>query len=116
MGSRGAEKGMAWFGQRVESEIMAQEVPRQLMQSGLPANSVNQSNQSLTCGGNPEEILYIPMHDGWLGVERDEQQIAATVRGEFFRRLGYWVAITKAEVATGAETVLVAGQPQAATE
>jgi hypothetical protein len=117
MRSKRAEKGMAWFGQRAESEIMAQEVPRQLIQSGgMPPNSVNQSTQSLTCGGNPEGILYIPMHDGWLGVERDEQQIAATVRGEFFRRLGYWVTITKANVATGTNTILLAGPPQAVSE
>jgi hypothetical protein len=56
------------------------------------------------------------MHDGWLGVERDEQQIAATVRGEFFRRLGYWVTITKANVATGTNTILLAGPPQAVSE
>jgi hypothetical protein len=115
MGSKGAEQGMAWFGQRVESEIMAQKVPRQLMGSGSPSNNVQKNKlNSLTCGGNPDEgILYIPMHDGWLGVERDEQRIAATVRQEFFRRLGYWVGITKTELATGTETVLLSGPPQA---
>jgi hypothetical protein len=51
------------------------------------------------------------MHDGWLGIERDEQQIAATVRQEFFRCLGYWVTITKTELATGAKRVLIAGPP-----
>jgi hypothetical protein len=133
MKSKEAEKGMAWFGQRVESEIMVQEIPHQLMQSGTPSNVhitsnkqvqntsstavqniqiQNKSNQSLTCGGNPEDILYIPMHDGWLGIEHDEQQIAVLVRNEFFRRLGYWVTITKTELATGKERVLVAGEPK----
>ncbi len=51
------------------------------------------------------------MHDGWLGIERDEQKIAATVRDEFFRRLGYWVTIKKTKLATGEETILLAGPP-----
>ncbi len=64
---KGADKGMAWFGQRVESEIMVQEVPRQLMKTVTAPNSVNQSALSLTSRGNPDEgILYVPMHDGWL--------------------------------------------------
>ncbi len=106
---KGAKKGMAWYGQSVEAEIMAQNVPRQINGTGTPSNSVQKiKSNSLICGGNPVEgILYIPMHDGWLGVERDEQHIAATVRAEFFRRLGYWVGITKTELATGTETVLV---------
>jgi hypothetical protein len=113
MKGKNAEKGMAWFGQRVESEIMVQEVGRQLVNL-VGANCTNVQNQSttpLTCGGNPEGILYIPMHDGWLGVERDERQIAAIVRGEFFRRLGYWVTITKTKLTTGEKTVLMAGPP-----
>lgn len=104
-----AEKGMAWFGQRVESQIMAQEVPYQLMDvSGANASNLqNHSAIPLTCGGNPEEgILYVPMHDGWLGVEQDECQIAGIVRGKFFQRLGYWVTITKTELATGEKLVL----------
>lgn len=112
MRARGAKEGMAWFGQRVESEIMAQEVPRQLRNSGTLNNNVQNQPNSLTCGGNPEEILYIPMHDGWLGIERHEDQIAATVRGEFFRRLGYWVTVTKTKLATGEKTRLVGGAPQ----
>jgi hypothetical protein len=107
--AKGAEKGMAWFGQRVESEIMAQEVPRQLIAAGT-LNSTNQSAISLTSTGNSDDgILYIPMHDGWLGVERDEQRIAGTVRNEFYQRLGYWVTVTKTNMATGDETVLVSG-------
>lgn len=104
---KGADKGMAWFGQRVESEIMVQEVPRQLMQTMTAPSSVNQLAHSLTSRGNPDEgILYIPMHDGWLGIEQHEQRIAGVVRGEFHRRLGYWVGITKTELATSRETVL----------
>jgi len=105
MKGKGAEKGTAWFGQAVEAQIMVQEVPRQLLQAA--SSTKNQAN-SLTCGGNPEdEILYIPMHDGWLGIERDEQKIAATVRAEFFRRLDYRITITKTELATGRETLLL---------
>ena len=114
MRSRGAEKGMAWFGQAVEADIMAQKVPRQLMGAG-GANNIsvqNQSTLSLTCGGNPEGILYIPMHDGWLGIERHEDQIADTVRREFFRCVEYWATIKKKKLATGEETRLVAGAPQ----
>jgi len=115
MNGKNAEKGMAWFGQRVESEIMAQEVPRKLMNVG-GSSTINVQNQAtpLTCGGNPEGILYIPMHDGWLGIEQHEQQIAAKVRQEFLRCLGYWVTITKTELATGAKRVLIAGTPQVA--
>lgn len=112
-----AEKGMAWFGQRVESEIMTQEVPRQLMQAGTPGNSINLATLSLTSRGNPaDEILYIPMHDGWLGIERDEHRIASVVRNEFHQRLGYWVTITKTRLATGEETVLVSGAPLAPSD
>ena len=105
---KGANKGMAWFGQRVESEIMVQEVPRQLMQAVTAPSSVNQLSHSLTSRGNsPDGILYIPMHDGWLGIEHDEQCIASAVRSEFHQRLGYWVTITKTKLATGEETELV---------
>lgn len=107
-------KGMAWFGQRVESEIMTQDVPRHLINVG-GANSINvlnQSNSPFTSRGDSEaEILYIPMHDGWLGIERDEQKIATVVRNEFNGRLGYWVGITKTKLATGEETVLIKGPP-----
>ncbi len=104
---KGADKGMAWFGQRVESEIMVQEVPRHLMETGTAPNSVNQLSKPLTSRGNPDEgILYIPMHDGWLGIERDEQRIANVVRSEFHRRLGYWVTITKKKLATAEKPVL----------
>ena len=107
---KGADKGMAWFGQRVESEIMVQEVPRQLMKTVAAPSSVNQSTLSLTSRGNPDEgILYIPMHDGWLGIEQHEQRIASMVRNEFYQRLGYWVTITKTKLATGEKTVLVSG-------
>jgi hypothetical protein len=44
MKGKNSEKGMAWFGQRVESEIMAQEVPRKLMKVG-GANNVNVQTQ-----------------------------------------------------------------------
>ncbi len=112
MKGKKADKGLAWFGQSVEAEIMVQRVPRQLMDLGTLHNNVqNHLTNPLTCGGNPEGVFYIPMHDGWLGVERDECQIAATVRQEFFRCLGYWVTITKTELATGVKTVLVAGTP-----
>jgi hypothetical protein len=108
---------MAWFGQRVESEIMAQEVPRQLIQTVNGPSSVNNSTISLTSRGNPDEgILYIPMHDGWLGIEREEQRIATVVRSEFYRRLGYWVGITKMELETGQETVLVNGEPGSSSQ
>ena len=109
---KGVEMGMAWFGQRVESEIMVQEVPRQLLQTGTAPSSVNNVPLSLTSRGNPDDgILYIPMHDGWLGIEHDERQIASTVRNELYQRLEYWVTITKTKLETGEETVLVTGAP-----
>ena len=84
---------------------------------GTSSNYTNYSTLSLTSRGNPDDgILYIPMHDGWLGIERDEQRIAAAVRSEFYRRLGYWVAITKTKLATGQETVLVSGLPPAPSQ
>ena len=95
--------GMAWFGQTVEAGIMVDEVPRLLMGSGLVNNVPvqNQSNLSLTCGGNPDALLYIPMHDGWIGIERDELLIAQTVRGRFHEHTGYWITVTKTKLATG---------------
>jgi hypothetical protein len=107
MKGKGAEQGMAWFGQRVESEIMAQEVPRQLIQTGIVPSTIKQSTLSLTSRGDLQDgILYIPMHDGWLGIERDEKRIAEAVRSEFHRRLGYWVTITKTRLETGEETTM----------
>jgi hypothetical protein len=58
---------------------------------------------------NPEGILYIPIHDGWLGIETDEELIARTVRECFFARLGQWVTITRTKLATGEKTILMAG-------
>jgi hypothetical protein len=52
------------------------------------------------------------MHDGWLGIERDEQRIATMVRNEFHKRLGYWVGITKTKPETGVETSLMSGAPR----
>jgi hypothetical protein len=94
--------GMAWFGQTVEAGIMVDEVPRLLMDS-IPVKK--QSNLSLTCGGNPE-VFYIPMHDGWLGVERDEVLIAERVRERFYEHTKYNVTLTKTCLATQEETVL----------
>lgn len=111
MAPKKTNKGMAWFGQRVESEIMAEKVPRQLMATGTPSTVQNQLN-SLICVGNPDDdFLYIPMHDGWLGIERDEQRIASMVRNEFYQWLGYWVTITKKKLATNEEAVLASGVP-----
>jgi hypothetical protein len=56
------------------------------------------------------------MHDGWLGIEHGEQRIATLVRNEFHQRLGYWVTVTKKKLATGDETVLVAGPPQSTSQ
>ncbi len=116
LGGKGAKKGMAWYGQRVESEIMAQEIPRQLIQAGTAHNNINYSTLPLTSrGSSADGALYIPMHDGWLGIERDELRIAEAVRKAFYKRLGYWVTVTKTKLATGQETVLVSGAPQAQT-
>jgi hypothetical protein len=46
------------------------------------------------------------MHDGWLGVERDEQLIASVVKAEFLKRFDYRITLTKTELATGEESVL----------
>lgn len=121
---RKVEKGMAWFGQRVESEIMVQEVPRVLIQfesrGAAAVPSTNTSTKSLinplTCGGNSEEILYIPMHDGWLGIEGDEDRIAEVVRERFYKRIGYWVTITKTPVTGGDKAVLSAERQPVAVE
>ena len=101
-------EGMAWFGQTVEAGIMVDEVPRQLLKLKA-VNSVlvqNQSNLSLTSRGNPDAVFFVPMHDGWLGIERDEKQIASIVTEQFQKHLGYDVTITKTALATGKETVL----------
>jgi hypothetical protein len=124
MRQKKAEKGLAWFGQSAESRIMVQEVTRVLMDSGnsrgvlTPSNSTNNnlSNSPLTCGGNPGDLLYIPMHDGWLGIERDEFVIAGAVRERFYKRFNYWVTITKTPVATGKKAILLEGRPPVAVE
>src|SRR5215469_5385855 len=88
------------YGQRSSNVILfsvvqRKEVPRLLMSSGTkPKYETLNWTQSLICGGN-SECLYIPMHDGWLGMERDEWRIAEVVREDFYKRVGYWVTITK---------------------
>ena len=90
------KKKMAWFCQAVEAKIMTRIVPRLLMssESQHATSTLNSTQESLICGGDSESF-YIPMHDGWLGVERDEAKIAAVVREDFSKRVGYCVAITK---------------------
>ena len=104
------KKKMAWFCQAVEAKIMTQIVPRLVMSSGSQdkAIKVNLNQVSLICGGD-SECFYIPMHDGWLGVERDEHRIAEAVREDFFKRVGYWVTITKTAVTTGEKATLLEG-------
>jgi len=59
----------------------------------------------------PEGIFYIPIHHGWLGIERDASRIAEVVRERFYKRLGNWGTITKTDLAAGKEAILMRGAP-----
>ena len=112
-------KQMARGCQEAEAKIMTQIVPRLLMASGNQDKAsilLNSTQRTLICVGDPEEILYIPMHDGWLGIEKDEHKIATVVRDDFLRRVGYWVTITKTPVAGGEKATLLQGPPAHAVE
>jgi hypothetical protein len=56
------------------------------------------------------------MHDGWLGIERDEMRIANYVRDRFYDYTRFWVTITKKALATGKEATLLGGPPKVAVE
>ena len=111
------KKKMAWFCQAVEAKIMTQIVPRLLMCSGNQGatSTLNLTQESLICGGD-SECFYIPMHDGWLGVERDEAKIAAAVREDFSNRVGFRVTITKTPVAGGEKATLPEWRPTVAVK
>ena len=109
--------GVAAFGQNGEAVIMVDEVPRWLMSvagsaAPKPLNNTELKEWYLTCWGKSQDLLYIPMHDGWLGIERDEIRIANYVRDRFYEYTQFWVTITKTNLATGKETNLLKGRPE----
>jgi hypothetical protein len=113
--------GVAAFGQNAEAVILVNEVPRWLMDYAGRAQPTGSSNlkpskSSLTSWGNPEDILYVPMHDGWLGIERDEVKIANHVRDRFRHYTQFWVTITKKDLVTGEQAILLEGPPKHAVE
>jgi len=113
--------GVAAFGQNAEAVILVNEVPRWLMDSAghaepEPLNVLKPSNYSLTSWGNPGSAFYIPMHDGWLGIERDEMKLAAHVRDCFYNYTRFWVTITKKDLVTGEEAILLKDAPKVAVE
>ena len=113
--------GVAAFGQNAEAVILVSDVPRWLMDSAGRAEPTGSSNlkpskSSLTSWGNPGSAFYIPMHDGWLGIERDELRIAKYVRDRFFEYTRFWVTITKKDLATGNEAILLDRAPVHAVE
>jgi len=127
------KKEMARSLQRREAEIMTKEVPWLLMKHSAASTSFNKSSRNKTGGlnriaasagstnnstyfsipspltsrGKSPNTFYIPMHDGWLGIERDEMEIAAAVRECFYNTTGYEITITKTVLQTGVETVLL---------
>ena len=115
------KEGVAAFGQNGEAVIMVDEVPRWLMDSvgsadPKPTNSLKPSKSSLTSWGKPGDILYVPMHDGWLGIERDEMRIGNYVRDCFYKETTFWVTITKKDLATGKEAILLKEAPKVPVE
>jgi hypothetical protein len=56
------------------------------------------------------------MHDGWLGIEKDELRIGNYVRDRFYEYTRFWVTITKKDLATGKEAILLKGRPAVAVE
>ena len=113
--------GVAAWGQNGEALIMVKEVPQWLMGSAgsraaQSLNTKNSSKSSLTSWGNPEDILYVPMHDGWLGIEREEMRIGNFVRDRFYEHTQFWVTITKKDLVTGNEATLMKGAPAVPVE
>jgi hypothetical protein len=43
-------------------------------------------------------ILYVPMHDGWLGLEEESEVIINMVKEVYFTLTGYEITITKEKV------------------
>lgn len=72
-------KTMASVSQNMEANIMVKELPTKIMQQHAG-------------------YFYIPMHDGWLGLQRDEEAIKLMVTEFFFALTGYTVKINRKEV------------------
>jgi len=113
--------GVAAYGQNSEAVIMVDDVPKWLMASGGSSednslSTIKPSSSSLTSWGKPESAFYIPMHDGWLGIERDELRIGNYVRDRFHHYTQFWVTITKKDLATGKEATLLEEAPKFAVE
>jgi hypothetical protein len=85
------KKAMAICLQNMEADIMVAQVPLRLMEMSPKA-------------------MFVSMHDGWIGVERDEKLIAKQVRRLFYEATGYHITLTKENLETGEETVLFKGE------
>lgn len=81
-------KSMASISQNMEAGIMVRDLPTLMMEQH-------------------QGYFYVPMHDGWMGLERDEQAIGKMVSDLFFSVTGYRITITKKNLTTGIETYLV---------
>jgi hypothetical protein len=99
-------KGMAAWAQNMEAEIMVQEISASTRIKNSPPKpliSLLISTNVDKYSSNPKQndILYIPMHDGWVGIERDEDIVMSKVKQSFYEKTGYWVTITKTNLKTG---------------
>ncbi len=56
------------------------------------------------------------MHDAWLGIEKDELRIGNYVRDCFYNYTQFWVTITKKDLVTGEEAILLKDAPKVAVE
>ena len=108
-------KEMASYYQSKEASIITINIPDKLLEKSYynkisnEKNKIN-SNPSIICVGTSgmsnNETLFIPQHDGWLGLEQDEEEIAKMVKKAFFDLTGYNVIITKKNLKTDQETLL----------
>jgi hypothetical protein len=99
-------KSMASWAQNAEAKIMISGIPTELRVErsfSLPLISPQISTNVSTYCQNPQQndILYIPMHDGWIGIERDEEVIIRLVKEAFYKKTGYWITVTKTNLKTG---------------
>ena len=69
----------------------------------------NLTTLSFICGGTEtinvhKAPLYIPMHDGWMGIESEEEVIISHVKSIFLTLTGYEVVITKEKIDSNGES------------
>ena len=100
--------GMASYLQNNEANIMVKLLPSFLANPNNVLSTYIKEEGNICWGEwNPENILYIPQHDGWIGLEEDEEVISRKVKELFYNFTGYNITITKTDLQSGVERILV---------